>query len=135
MKKTVSVVLMCILLAGCGSQTKSASIPVESPPPSARVIVERNVPTPTPEPTPTPKPVFDPYEVGMISTPNSTCFCEVGYSYEFEKLVVCFRNSSDRIYIHSDVPAEVWEEFIDSSSLGGYYNKQIKDYYDFERID
>lgn len=114
-----------ILLSGCG-KTPPQSVPEKAAVtvPSERVVIDR--PDPTPAPTPTPAPSFDPYEVDMIDTPDSSCFCEVGYSYEFEKLVVRFRDNSDRIYIYSDVTEDVWNEFIKSSSLGGYFNREIR---------
>jgi hypothetical protein len=34
--------------------------------------------------------------------------------------------TSKQEYIHKDVPIKVWEEFNNSTSLGKYYNRNIK---------
>ena len=64
----------------------------------------------------------------MQDTPNSSCFSEVGYCEDEEILVVTFRDSG-KTYLYLDVPEWEWYSFISSSSLGGYYNSDIKPFY------
>ena len=90
--------------------------------------------TETPETTPTATPrVFDADAVAMQSTPDSTCFSEVGYDAEWEVLVVRFRDSGS-VYTYSCFPVSEWDEFIAADSLGSWYNTYIKGQYDCERI-
>jgi hypothetical protein len=90
-------------------------------------------PSPTSTPTPHAPHVFDVDEVTMQSTPESTCFSEVGYDSDWEVLVVRFRDSGS-VYTYSDFPESEWNDFIAADSLGSWYNTYIKGQYDCERI-
>lgn len=70
----------------------------------------------------------------LINTPDSTCFSEVGYDYDFECLWVRFRDSGAS-YVYYSFTESDWFEFIDSPSLGQYYNQYIKDNYEYNRVD
>ena len=88
----------------------------------------------TPESTPEPTlKEFDVDDVIMQSTPDSSCFSEVGYDSNWEILIVKFRDSGS-VYTYLDFPADEWDEFISAGSLGGWYNKHIKGRYEYERI-
>lgn len=69
----------------------------------------------------------------FFSTPNSTAFSIVGYNYACEMLIVDFRTSGT--YVYYEVPEDVWDEFLNADSLGGYYNDYIKGYYDWVRYE
>ncbi len=77
---------------------------------------------------------FDDSNVTMVSTPESTCFSEVGYDEAENTLVVTFRDSGST-YAYYDVSSSVWSEFIAAESKGSYYNKKIKGNYDCEKIE
>ena len=70
-------------------------------------------------------------DADYYSTPDSSAFSSVGYNYDYEVLIVEFRTSGT--YVYYDVPEDVWEEFLDASSLGGYYNDYIKHDYDWDQ--
>ncbi len=84
-------------------------------------------------PTLTPS-VFDVDDVTMQSTPDSYCFSEIGYDSDWEVLVVRFRDSG-AVYMYSDFPESEWIQFIAADSLGRWYNANIKDHYEYEKID
>lgn len=91
------------------------------------------------EPTPTPSPRVISQEemwrsIQMEETPGSSCFSCVGYDRESETLRVEFRENGYQ-YVYLDVPYDEWDDFISASSLGTYYNKFIKPYYEYERIE
>lgn len=69
----------------------------------------------------------------MQSTPDSTCFSEVGYDEQAQALYVVFRNSGAK-YRYDNVPQNVWNSLINSSSLGRYFNSYIKGHYNHTRI-
>lgn len=72
-------------------------------------------------------------EIRMRDTPESTAFSEIGYDYDNYTLVVTFRNN-DRTYFFYDVPKKVWDEFRNSKALGTYFNNNIKDFYDYDKV-
>ena len=69
--------------------------------------------------------------VDMVSTPNSSCFSSVGY--DDGTLYVTFRDSGS-VYSYEDVPRYVYNELWDASSMGSYYNSDIKGYYECHRL-
>lgn len=68
----------------------------------------------------------------VFSTPDSTCFSKVGYDAGNQVLMVVFRESGVE-YHYYGVPEDVWEEFYDSTSLGRYFNAEIKGNYEYAR--
>ncbi len=77
---------------------------------------------------------FSIWDVDMIDTPDSSCFSQIGYSSEYEILVVTFRDS-ETTYLYLDVPEEEWDSFRTAKSLGGYFNRNIKGYYTCNKYD
>lgn len=67
----------------------------------------------------------------MIPTPDSTCFSEVGYADG--SLFVTFRDNGYS-YEYKNVPQSVYDALWDADSMGGYYNKEIKGYYECHRL-
>lgn len=57
---------------------------------------------------------------------------QIGYDERERELHVVFK--SGRHYIYSDVPEEVYGNFIDASSKGAYLNSTIKDSYPFREL-
>ncbi len=57
----------------------------------------------------------------------------VGYSEEFNVLLVRFIKSGD--YIYYDVPEDVYEELLSADSKGSYYNECVKGQYEVEKIE
>ncbi|MCB9468393.1 MAG: KTSC domain-containing protein [Candidatus Obscuribacterales bacterium] len=53
--------------------------------------------------------------------------------YEDGTLEIEFKNG--RIYQYSDVPKEIYDELMTADSLGIYFNSEIRDEYDCERIN
>lgn len=68
----------------------------------------------------------------VYNTPDSTCFSRVGYDSRNNVLIVVFRDSGAE-YHYFDVPEDVWESFYDSTSLGRYFNREIKGNYEYEK--
>lgn len=67
----------------------------------------------------------------MTDTPDSSCFSQVGF---FEHtLYVTFRETN-KSYVYYDLPESVWDSFINSRSLGTYFNNEIKGNYDYGEI-
>lgn len=67
----------------------------------------------------------------MVDTPNSSAFSAVGYSDG--TLFVKFRDNG-YVYSYEDVPQSVYNEMWAADSMGGYYNKEIKGYYECHRL-
>ncbi|MGE4354368.1 MAG: KTSC domain-containing protein [Oscillospiraceae bacterium] len=123
----IFALLIVLSQAGC-AETKSLQESDAIPTATAGI-------TTSPDTTSTPTPrVFDVDDVEMKSTPDSTCFSEVGYDSGWEVLVVKFRDSGS-VYTYSDFPKSEWDEFIAADSLGRWYNTYIKDQYEYERIN
>ena len=68
----------------------------------------------------------------VYNTPDSTCFSRVGYDSRNNVLIVVFRDSGAE-YHYYDVPEDVWESFYDSTSLGRYFNANIKGNYAYKK--
>ncbi|MBO7669839.1 MAG: KTSC domain-containing protein [Oscillospiraceae bacterium] len=77
---------------------------------------------------------FDWSRVSMEDTPESSCFSEIGYDKKHEVLVVTFRDSGAS-YAYYGLPSSVWNELCNAKSKGGYYNSEIKGYYDCEKLE
>lgn len=116
MRKMLFLALsIIILLSGCGS---SASIPENTEPiPTELKIAELMVDQP-----------FDYLSVPMQDV-TSTMLAEVGYDPDYQILLLRFR-SNGSLYSYDEVPQRVYDEFIDSDSLGSYFNNNIKGEYE-----
>lgn len=112
------LLLVAVLLSLCGCGGRSPA-----PSPSPRPVTSKGTPIVASE---------DYDDIRMISTPDSTCFSSIGY--KSGRLVVTFRDSGAS-YAYLDVPESVWSELRDADSMGGYYNSEIKGYYDCEKLD
>ena len=78
---------------------------------------------------------FDASRFDWYSTPKSTCFSYIGYDEDAEELAVIFRSNETRTYVYSEFDADAFDTFSSDSSLGGYYNKNIKGKYSCTRYD
>lgn len=63
---------------------------------------------------------------------SSSNLAAIGYDPDTETLEVEFLNAT--IYEHKNVPQMVYEELMNSSSHGTYYNRTIKNVYPHSRI-
>ncbi len=61
---------------------------------------------------------------------DSSAFSEVGYSDG--TLIVVFHNSGP--YKYTGIPQDLYYDFINSDSLGGFYNDYIKGQYPSEKL-
>lgn len=64
---------------------------------------------------------------------ESSNIASVGYDQTKKSLFVNFKNGSE--YRYNDVPEDVFEELIGSESVGAFLNKQIKNIYEYEKIE
>jgi hypothetical protein len=62
---------------------------------------------------------------------NSSVIKSLGYSAADQVLEVQFRNG--RIYQYIGVPAEEYDALLSANSVGGYFNKMIRDRYEARR--
>lgn len=134
MKRILITIIVLLFLVGCGPQTDVPAGRQISTQESSEPEVQR-----TPEDAPATShgtPInssTDIDELPMQDTPNSSCFSQVGYPPGQEVLYVTFRDSG-ATYAYYDVPESVWDEFWSASSMGRYYNQEIKGAYDCEKI-
>lgn len=69
----------------------------------------------------------------MTRTPvNSSNISEVGYDPGSSTLEVVFTNG--RVYQYFDVPERLYDDLIQSSSAGQYFNREIRGFYRFARV-
>lgn len=69
----------------------------------------------------------------LQDTPRSTCFKQVGYDAQSQTLYLVFRTTG-AMYRYTGFPQAAWDSFINDSSLGGHFNRQIKDKYSYVRV-
>ena len=67
-----------------------------------------------------------------IKTPESSVFNRIGYEKNLWILALEF-NDGD-IYYYYDVPFGTWDELCDAKSKGNYFNKHIRDNYEYELV-
>lgn len=66
------------------------------------------------------------FEFQDATSKNSSWIKDANYYSCDMKTGFLIIETSKQEYIHKDVPIKVWEEFNNSSSLGKYYNQNIK---------
>ena len=60
----------------------------------------------------------------------------IGYTEVQYSLGVVFQTNTNRLYVYSGVPEDIYEDFINSESPGSFFNTYIEPDYDYtERID
>jgi len=64
---------------------------------------------------------------------DSTTLRTVGYDAERQLLQIEFQNRS--IYQYFEVPATLYEELMQASSKGAYFNRSIRPRFDFALIE
>ena len=64
---------------------------------------------------------------------ESTAIRSVGYNEDKKLLEVQIRETG-RIYQYHNVPLEEYFDFMDAKSLGEYYNRVIKEKYDYREL-
>jgi len=136
----ICAVSLSLCLCACSTGAAKTSSSLETYPTTATTT--KPFTTENPEPviqravtaTATPTPQFSVDDVQMQSTPDSSCFSEVGYDEEWNRLIVKFRDSGV-VYMYYDFPVSKWKQFIAADSLGSWFNEYIKGYYDYERLE
>ena len=68
----------------------------------------------------------------LIANPDSTLVRRVKYDKESQLLRVKFHN--EREYEYSDVPFMVYKDLIHAESVGGFFNKSVKGFFDFTEL-
>jgi len=63
---------------------------------------------------------------------SSTSINAVGYDPQTSTLEIEFKNG--RVYRYLNVPPEIYEAFMHSDSHGQYFNTNIRDTFQFDRI-
>lgn len=71
--------------------------------------------------------------VFFIDTPESSVFNRIGYAEDNNDIVVDFETTG--LYVYHDVPSDVWDDFVDADSKGGFYQQNIKGQFDCEKLD
>jgi hypothetical protein len=68
-----------------------------------------------------------------FDTPKSSFIVKVGYDKGNEELHVIIDTEDGHLngYTYYDVPVDVFDEFMNSSSKGAYYNTHISHVYEF----
>lgn len=74
------------------------------------------------------KSLFDIDDFIIIEADDSEAFYEIGYCKEFELLLVTFEGSYET-YVYGEFSEDDWNSFIIASSLGRWYNENIKNKY------
>ncbi|AFK66619.1 hypothetical protein COPG_00023 [Colwellia phage 9A] len=69
----------------------------------------------------------------MHETPESGNLSKVGYNKEHQYVVVHF--SYGGIYMYKGVPEDVYKAFIEAESVGKFLSANIKNVYEFEKVD
>lgn len=135
MKKYVilSIAVCVLLLSACTAPVKSTAAPEET---RQSEIVETTAAETAPakeiEPVKeTEQPEEERWEV--LDTPESSCFTVIMYCLSDCELRVCFRESG-AWYAYYDFEPEMWIDFKNADSKGGYYNEYIKGCYACDRV-
>ena len=59
---------------------------------------------------------------------NSASISHIGYDSSTQKMKITFK--PNRTYDYCNVPQNVFDAFLKASSIGTFYNEEIKDNYD-----
>lgn len=132
MKKIVTIllsfVLMFSLFVGCGDKdVKEHSSSVHFVEPYVPELPDMSDVSDDPLPIEDEEPT-----VSMKSTPDSSCFSEIGYDDWTATLYVRFRDSGS---LYSYEEFYDWDSFRHADSLGSYYNSYIKGQYECHRLE
>jgi len=127
LRKILALFLAALLLSGC------AATPVETEPPET-TVAQTTVPltepsTCAPQETTAPGPSWE-----TLQTPESTCFTVISYCEATQELQVQFRESG-AWYAYYDFEPEMWEDFKNAYSKGGFFNDYIKGNYEYKSLN
>jgi hypothetical protein len=64
---------------------------------------------------------------------ESTTMRSVGYDQTEQILELQFQ--CDAVYLYLDVPPAIYRELLEAESKGRYFNSEIRDAYEFVRVD
>ena len=74
------------------------------------------------------------YKTVPMQEVESSAISEIGYEKYTETLLIRFKESGV-LYAYFEVPQSIYEKLINAESIGKSFNQDIKDIYDYERID
>ncbi len=63
---------------------------------------------------------------------ESSNIVAIGYEEDEKQLHVQFNSGAE--YVYDDVPAEVYQAFLDADSKGRYLNEYVKGVYEFKKL-
>ena len=63
---------------------------------------------------------------------ESSHISSIGYHYQMCMLVVEFKTGA--VYEYEDVPADIYEDFMEAKSIGTYFHKRIRDQYNTIKV-
>jgi len=63
---------------------------------------------------------------------SSSNIASIGYETDSQTLEVEFNNGT--IYQYYDVPEHIYDELLSSSSVGSYFNQQVKSNYSYSQV-
>lgn len=142
MRKILIIILVLFFIIGCSEQKANpakghkesyTAIKSETPKIPVEIVYKGETSKGTPI-IDAEQSSFDIDDVYMMSTPNSSCFSEIGYDSYNCILVVTFRDSGST-YLYFDFYDDDWYDFKSADSLGSYYNSYIKGYYDCSKYN
>jgi len=63
-----------------------------------------------------------------MNSVNSSAISHIGYDRDTKQMKITFKQG--KTYDYCGVPENIFDEFLNASSVGKYYDKYIKDNYD-----
>lgn len=68
----------------------------------------------------------------VIDSVSSTSIDKLGYEEQRAQLQITFK--SGRTYVYEDVPVDTYEELLSAESQGAYFNRHIRDAYEYREV-
>ncbi len=63
---------------------------------------------------------------------SSTVIDKIAYDFQRRQLHVSF--VSGRTYVYDGVPVDTYEELLNADSQGGYFNREVRDAYEYHEV-
>ena len=68
----------------------------------------------------------------MVKGLKSSNLKGVGYDADLQKLLVEFKYGG--VYVYNDVPQGIYDNLVESESIGSYLAKNIKNVFEFDKV-
>ena len=135
MRKILALFLAALLLCGCSATPPATEPPETTAAPVTELVTEPPTEPATEPPTTLPPETTQPIPVWeVLQTPESTCFTVISYCEAARELQVQFRESGVW-YAYFDFEPEMWNDFKNADSKGGFFNESIKGNYEYQRLN